>query len=182
MICAEQSQFRRRGHGRGIPGTAFLCEKPRIPFLACVWYSGILGWRPEKCGFGGHGCVYSILWSELAPLKTRFFCRRVYTHSIWYSGLAPLKTRFFGKVSVARGDLDFWAKNEGSKETSRPVSGPGRWPVVQTKPIHPAGAGYGLWPPALPLQPPPARGPALRGGRTPCRLRPLRPKSNARMG
>src|SRR3974390_3829731 len=44
-----------------LPGTAFLREKPRIPFRACVvfWCSGILGRRPEKRGFGAPApCVF----------------------------------------------------------------------------------------------------------------------------
>ncbi len=46
---------------RSLPEMAFLREKPRIPFRARVvfWCSGILGWRPQKRGFGAPApCVF----------------------------------------------------------------------------------------------------------------------------
>src|SRR3974390_1249877 len=51
----------------------------------------------------------------------------------WYSGPAPRKTRFWGTGTlciwhVARGGLDFWGQNEGSKGDS--ASGE---PIVQNE-------------------------------------------------
>jgi hypothetical protein len=102
----------------------------------------------------------------------------------WCSGLAPRKTRFRGPGTVctwhvARGYLDFWRKNEGSKEDSRQVrgrSGIERVECEKQSQLPEAGHRDGVRPgPARGIWNPPRRVAALRApyaGRTPIPITP----------
>jgi len=83
-ICPLRRQDER------IPGSlqemAFLHEKPRIPFRACVvfWCSGILGWRWQKRG----SC----------PGQRRFYAKnpeyQLVAWSSWMHAIAPMREGF----------------------------------------------------------------------------------------